>query len=163
MHMAQRGRPRENRPRYDYGTPELIAKRMGLSPMDATQSTCPLDVMLSKGTISTEAHTAATYWVAQRKRAFGKAHPVAIDLTAISMAGSPDEMDNGDAERRYRDGCAHIKRFGARTFMATEDILVHQRWPEWIKLPNSAHWERRLVLLGIAALLGWYRGDKKDN
>ena len=161
MHISRRGRPRSDRPRHDYGTPELIAKRVGMSPTDATMSTCPLDVMLSRGTISPEAHTAAAYFVALRKLVFGKAHPAAIDLTAISQGGMPEELDLDDAERKYRDACAWIKRFGGRTFIATEDILIHQRWPEWIAIPRSSHWERRLVLLGMSALLGWYRGEKK--
>jgi hypothetical protein len=136
-------------------------KRMHISPADATQSTTPLDVLLARETISPEAHAAAAYFIGLRRKIFGKAHPGAIDLTAVSRGGMPEETDTTKAEIRYRDACAAVKRFGGRTFNATEDLLVHERWPEWIKLPNSAHWERRLVLLGISALLGWYRGEKR--
>lgn len=154
--MAKTGRPKSIRPKFDYGTPELIAKRMMISPRDTTLSTCPLDVMKAKDIISQEAYDAAVYFVGLRKRMFGKAHPSAIDLLAVS-GGRPDEADDALAERKYREACAAVRRFGAKTFNCLEDVLIHERTPDWIHFRQSSHWERRLVLLGISALLGWYR------
>lgn len=162
--MAKRGRPRLDRPKHDYGTPELVLKRITMAPKDATMSTCPLDVMLSKGLISPEAHGACSHFLAIRKMIFGRASPGAVDLLAVS-GGRPDELNEEDAakiERKYRHACAAVKRFGEKTMAATEDVLVHQRWPEWIQFRNSSHWERRLVLLGVAALLGWHEEDRRN-
>lgn len=159
MHIqSKRGRPPGNRPKHDYGTPELISKRMTLSPADATQSTNPLDVLLSRGIITPEAHKAAACFAAQRKIVFGKATTQAVDLLNVS-GGQPNEVNLPDAEGRYRRACQTVLRHGEKTFKAMESLVVHEQWPHWIQIPRSVHWERRLVLLGIAALHGWYREE----
>ena len=158
----KRGRPRLDRPKHDYGTPELILKRMELSPMDTARSTTPLDVCLSRGVISDEAHSAATYFNALRKLVFGKAHPPAIDLTAASRGGMPDELDTAQAEMNYRDACAAMKCQGRQALDAVENLVVHERWPDWLfKHQNNNLASRNKFCLGIAALLGWYRGRQK--
>lgn len=164
MHIRKRGRPRLDRPSKDEGTPELIIKRVHLSPANPAMSTRPLDVLLSRDMISQEAHAAATYWLALRKIIFGKATPGAVDLLRTN-GPVPEEADDKklrEWEDAYRNACLALKRQGGRTFAVTEDILVHERWPEWIQIPRSTHWERRLLLLGIAALLGWYRGKERS-
>ena len=88
------GRPRINREMKDSGTPELIMKRLQ-SSKDPTMSTCPIDVLLSRGDISQETHSAAVYFAGLRKRIFGKATPGAIDLLSTSH-GRPDELEDTD-------------------------------------------------------------------
>lgn len=186
MHLSQvkKGRPKLDRPRQDYGTPEAQLKRIaavGGSPLaaaylgdgtvvryvettgrDPALATCPLDALLARGIITSEAHAAAGYFVTLRKMVFGKASPQAVDLLKTS-GGPPNELDLPDGENRYREACTAIKRQGGETFKVTERVLVHEDWPGWIKIPRSTQWERRLLLLGIAALLGWYRGDRRER
>lgn len=158
----RRGRPKLNRPAIDTGTPELIHKRMMASPMDATLSTNPLDVLKSRKIISDEAHGAASYFAALRKIVFGKAHPGAIDLTAVS-SGSPHEFDRADAEIKYRDACNAMKAISRASLDAVENLVVHERWPSWLlkwargTQPRDYHH----FSVGVAALLGWYKGGNR--
>lgn len=157
----RRGRPRSDRPRIDLGTPEQIHKRAMLSPTDPTLSTTPLDVLKARKIISDEAHTAASYWAALRKMVFGKAHPGAIDLTAVS--GMPNEFDRADAERKYRDACAAMTAMSRACFDEVENLAVHEHWPSWLKTSNygrhvSGH---KRLSLGLSALLGWYKGGAR--
>lgn len=158
-----RGRPRLDRPKIDLGTPELILKRSMASPVDHTLSTSPIDVLKARGVISDEAHTAATYWAALRKIVFGKAHPGAIDLTAISSAAMPDELDRADAEIKYRDACAAVKSYSRAALNSLENIVIHEIYPAWINAKGPDCSAYRTFSLGMAALLGWYRGKNRKR
>jgi hypothetical protein len=158
---AKRGRPKSDRPKYDYGTPELIAKRLSMAPRDATQSTAPLDVLKARGLLSDEAHTAACYFAALRKLVFGKAHPQALDLTAVSTGGVPEELDVATAERKYRAACAAVRGHGPQALDALENLAVHERWPAWMFAGRGKRAaDQRYFEVGAAALLGWYRGRR---
>ena len=163
MRTNRRGRPRLDRPKYDVGTPELVHKRMMASPDDATLSTTPMDVLKSRKLISDEAHSAGSYFAALRKIVFGKAHPGAIDLTAISSVGMPHELDRADAESKYRDACKAIKAINRASLDAVENLVIHERWPSWLssravsRQPRDYHH----FSLGLAALLGWYKGHQR--
>lgn len=157
MRTSKRGRPPTNRPRIDLGTPEQIHKRAMLSPTDPTLSTTPLDVLKARNIISDEAHTAASYFAALRKMVFGKAHPGAIDLTAVS--GMPNELDRADAESKYRAACGWMKQQSRASLDAVENLVVHERWPGWL-LGQSMHGTDYMrFCVGISALLGWYKGN----
>lgn len=168
----RRGRPPTNRPRFDVGTPELIAKRMAALgpqrydakgkpiPPDDTLSTTPLDVLKARGIISDEAHGAACYFAALRKMVFGKAHPGAIDLTAIS--GMPNEFDRADAESKYREACTWMKQQSRASLDAVENLVIHERWPRWMTVNGSKSGrDYQHFSLGIASLLGWYKGSQR--
>lgn len=164
LKTSRRGRPKIDRPKIDLGTPELQAKRLAASPHDATLSTTPLDVIKARGIISDEAHTAATYFAALRKIVFGKAHPGAIDLTAISgIADLPDEKRSAETERLYRDACSAMKHYSRAAFDAVENLVIHERWPAWLTARTKAQQPRdhARFTLGIAALLGWYKGHHR--
>lgn len=159
MRTNRRGRPRSDRPRIDLGTPEQIHKRAMLSPTDPTLSTTPLDVLKARNIISDEAHTAASYFAALRKMVFGKAHPGAIDLTAVS--GMPSELDRADAESKYRAACGWMKQQSRASLDAVENLVVHERWPGWL-LGQSMHGTDYMrFCVGISALLGWYKGNMR--
>lgn len=162
--MAKRGRPKLNRPRVDYGTPELIKRRMTISPRDATLSTSPLDVLKSRGHISDEAFSAALYFAGIRKRMFGKAIPPVLDLTAIS--GGPSEFDDIEAaraEKEYRDACFAMKTQGRASFDAVENLVVHERFPDWLIDPTGGTQfaRQKRFMLGLAALLGWFKNKDR--
>ena len=157
----KRGRPRLNRPRQDLGTPELIAKRLAASPGDPTLATNPLDVLKARRIISDEAYGAASYFAALRKMVFGKAHPGAMDLTAVSGA-SPEEFDSAEAEIKYRDACNAMKAMSRASLDAVENLVIHERWPGWLTRSGAmsgSGYDR--FCLGISALLGWYKGSMR--
>jgi hypothetical protein len=160
MRTNRRGRPKLDRPKYDVGTPELIAKRMAAAPNDMTLSTTPLDVLKARSIISDEAHLAATYWAALRKMVFGKAHPGAIDLTAIS-GSNPNEFDRADAESKYRDACAAMKAMSRASLDAVENLVIHERWPSWLVSKSTHGTDYMRFCVGVAALLGWYKGKMR--
>lgn len=134
-----------------------------MAPKDPTLATTPLDTLKARGMISDEAHSAATYFNALRKIVFGKAHPPAIDLTAVSRGGLPDELDTADAERKYREACSAIKAQSRQAFDAIENLVVHERTPEWMTSRGGGQtkWAEKQCRLGFAALLGWYRGRER--
>ncbi|MBX7200324.1 MAG: hypothetical protein K1X51_13235 [Rhodospirillaceae bacterium] len=157
------GRPKLNRPAIDTGTPELTARRLAIAPGNATLATAPLDALKARGAeaISDEAYAAACYFAALRKLVFGKAHPRALDLTAVSRGGLPEELDVAGAERKYRDACNYVRGQSRQAFEALENLVVHERWPDWMfagrgkREPGQRHFE-----VGAAALLAWYRGRR---
>jgi hypothetical protein len=161
LRTNKRGRPKSDRPKTDVGTPELIAKRMAASPTDATLSTTPLDVLKARQVISDEAHSAATYFAALRKIVFGKAHPGAIDLTAVS--GMPQEFDRADAESKYREACVWMKQQSRASLDAVENLVVHEIWPSWMKTNNYGRHVQgyKRLSLGLGALLSWYKGHQR--
>jgi hypothetical protein len=169
----------------DYGTPEQQRRRILLAggnpkPIedvngvvtrwvdasedekkhDTTLTTTPLDVLLVRGEITQDDHSACLYWLGLRKRVFGKATPEAVDLLATS-GGRPDEMEDeslGKAEAKYRSACRVLIRAGESVLTTMENILVHEQWPDWLHERRSAHWQARLTRQGIAALGRWARG-----
>jgi hypothetical protein len=134
-------------------------KRATLSPTDPTMSSNPLDVLRVRNIISDEAHTAASYWAALRKMVFGKAHPGAIDLTAVS--GMPNELDRADAESKYRDACFAMKAQSRASLDAVENLVVHERWPFWLTGGSTHGTDYMRFCVGISALLGWYKGKMR--
>lgn len=160
MRTNRRGRPKSDRPKFDVGTPEQIMKRATLSPTDPTMSSTPLDVLKSRNIVSDEAYSAATYWAALRKMVFGKAHPSAIDLTAVS-GSNPSELDRADAEGKYRDACYAMKAQSRASLDAVENIVVHERWPFWLTGGSTHGTDYMRFCVGISALLGWYKGNMR--
>jgi hypothetical protein len=161
---SRRGRPRLDRPRHDYGTPELVMKRMHIAPNNPIQATNPLDACLAKGIISDEAYNAACYFAAIRRNVFGKAIPPAIDLTAISIASVPTENSDASHEANYRDACAAMKGYSRKAFDAVENLVVHERWPSWLAYRNGPRVsEQAAFCLGMAALLGWLKSSRRKS
>lgn len=166
MHMKRLrinkgGRPRVLR-EHDYGTPEAIAKRAAISPADHTKANCPLDTLLSRKIISQEAHDAADYWAALRAIVFGSAHVSASDLLQITSGGGSDAMDRSEAEAGYRLASSLMLAKSRQVFDAVENLVVHQRWPQWMfEYGISRNIQREKTLLGIAVLTGWKKDARK--
>ena len=158
------GRPKVSRPKFDCGTPELAAKRLSVAPGDATLSTSPLDALKARGLVSDEAYSAACYFAALRKLVFGKAHPQALDLTAVSRGGVPEELDVAGAERKYREACMFVRGQDRLALDALETLVVHERWPDWMFAGRGKRApEQRAFEVGAAALLAWYRGARRGT
>lgn len=169
LRIRKGGRPKSPpKPKEDLGTNELRSKRMqivGTKPNDVrdmTLSTCPIDVLLARRMISEEAHQAAHFFAALRKIVFGKAHPGAVDILAIT-GGRPEESDSARAEFLYREACTAMKLASRQAFDAVENLVVHERYPEWMgsgkRGPRIS--SRRHFGLGMAALLAWQKGRER--
>lgn len=154
------GRPKSNRSEKDYGTAELIAKRAFIAQGDPTLSTCPLDALLSRGFISTEAHTAAVHFRSCRQIVFGSPHPQAVDLNLISGSGA--EYDEERAEAQYRDACSALKSISRRLFDIIDNIVIHERFPAWFSTPGRGdQWDRARTGHAFGVLLAWYTGRQR--
>lgn len=165
--MAKRGRPKSDRPAIDYGTPESIAKRAAIvsvktkgkiTLLDPALSTCPLDALKAKGLVSNEAHAAASHFLACRAITFGSPHPSAVNLLQGQSVGG-GERDDGDKakiERRYRAACAAMHKRGRAVLDAIENLVVHERWPEWL-FSHARSKSKDRCMEGFAALLSWHK------
>lgn len=153
------GRPKQSRER-DYGTPELIAKRAVIAQGDPTLSTNPLDALLSRGVLSTEAHTAAVHFRSCRQIVFGSPHPQAIDLNQIS--GTTADYDEQRAEIEYLEACACLKKVSRRLFDIIQNIVIYERFPGWLTRNDGTDgWDRKNTGHAFAILLGWYTGRSR--
>lgn len=156
--MARRGRPKLNRPKFDEGTPELQTKRKLLVPRDQTQSSCPLDALKARRIISDDAYAAASHFLACRAIMFGNPHPQAVN--PLQGQSHPEsERSDGDRakiETRYRAACSAMQRRGRSVLDAVENVVVHERWPEWF-FSHARSKARDRCMEGFAALLSWHK------
>lgn len=158
--MTKRGRPKNPpRPDKDTGTPELQRKRMAISPHDQTQASNPLDALKSRQIISEEAHSAAVHFLACRAIMFGNPHPQAVNLLHVqgNMGESRDEDYRAKIELRYRDACDALRKRGRTVLDAIENLVVHERWPDWFFRSRGNRKGRQHCMEGFAALLAWHR------
>lgn len=121
-------------------------------------TTCPLDVLRTRGEISLEQHNAAINFAGVRKHVFGKASPGAIDLLAVIGAAGDIVEDPKEAKKReaaYRRACEMLLSRGTLVFKITEGIIIHHEWPKWISIPNSKHHERLHLMTGLDTLVSW--------
>jgi len=125
------------------------------------RTSCPVDVLLLRGWLTQDEHTACVLFAGVRKLLFGKPTPPAIDLTRASGASTPDEISIPKAERAYRYACAKLMAAGGEVFKLVEELVVHEEWPEnwrhWIGMPRkqTRHWEALAMMRGMEALADW--------
>lgn len=147
----RRGRPITNL--LDQGTPELQRHRLRLVASDGAQSTCPLDVMLARKFISSDAYAAAVHFRACRAMVFGSPHLKAVDLNEKS--GECFTGNTSEVETRYRAACAKLLAASRACLDTIENIVVHERWPRWLNGGASRWPERDLAAFWV--LLEWHR------
>jgi len=155
------GRPKNKpRPSIDLGTPELIMKRTQISPEDATLASCPLDAIKAlrydkvHPVISLDAYNAACAFRATRQNVFGSPHPKAMDLLHAT-GGEPTGGDATD-EAEFRRACDMLKSHGRGVFDAVDNVIIHERYPGWLKGKQSAHCpDRKKFMLGLSVLIKW--------
>jgi len=121
----------------------------------------PLDVLFLRKWMTQDEHTACVMFAGIRKLLFGKAHPGAIDLTAVTGGGAADEADIPRAERAYRYACAKLNACGAEVFKLVEEVVVYEQfpsaWRQWVgmKRGQSKHWESLAMERGMQAMADW--------
>lgn len=125
------------------------------------RTSCPIDILLLRGWLTQEEHTACVLFAGVRKLLFGKAAPPAMDLGMVTGRGLPEEHDIPKAERAYRYACAKLAACGCEIFKMVEDVVVHEQWTDgwrqWVGLPRdrSKHWEALTLSKGMKALTKW--------
>jgi hypothetical protein len=167
----RRGRPRQERPDTDLGTPELQARRaLMIQAGDPALSEYPLGIMLARGLIGREQHEAGCYYGFLYGRVIGKG--------AVSCAGIYDRlaaevrpsrpMASEESEARdqalFRLGKNQLLAAGRRICDATENIVVFGRMARFFDITGRRGAAGRrgdaaelaAVLAGLDALVACY-------
>lgn len=153
--MHRGGRPRQNKPSIDLGTPENQRRRLIAS--DPTLSTCPLDLALDKRLITQAQHDAAKHFLACRALVFGSPHPHAVDLGRVSSGSDP--RDNAGAEASYLSACQALRVQSRTTWDVMENFLIYERFPVWL-VENIPSRKRDHFFNGMDILHVWHTNAK---
>lgn len=162
--MSRKGRPPKTGPRKpsgdlksrpDFGTPEVIAKRIALvGAADVTLAGYPLGVMLARELIDQQKHDAGL--------GYGRAYRIAIErptLPPISpmtrrIAGKPSEVPEDvwlKAVGHWRACAAALIGDGRKTKDLVDNLVVFQRWPLWLAASVRSS-ERERTIRGLQIL-----------
>jgi len=130
------------------------------------RTSCPIDVLLLRGWLTQDEHTACVLFAGVRKILFGKPTPPAIDLTRATGGGAPEEISVPKAERAYRYACAKLMSAGGEVFKLIENVVVHEQmpsnWRHWIRMPRKDTKDCQAIAMnkGMAALTAWAASRK---
>jgi hypothetical protein len=168
---GRRGRPRQDRPETDLGTPEQQARRALLAASgDPALSEYPLGLMLARGLIGREQHEAGCRYGFLYGRVIGKGQVSCAgiyDRLAADMR--PDRpMASEESEARdqvlFRLGKNQLLAAGRRVCDATENIVVFGRLARFLDIHGRRGAAARrgdtaelaAVLAGLDALVACY-------
>ena len=167
----RRGRPRQERPETDLGTPEVQARRaLLIQAGDPALSEYPLGVMLARGLIGREQHEAGCYYGFLYGRVIGKGEVSCAGIYDRLAAEVRPNRPMVSEEREARDqalfrlGKNQLLAAGRRVCDATENIVVFGRMARFIDLYGRRGAAARrgdaaelaAVLSGLAALVACY-------
>ncbi len=167
----RRGRPRQDRPAVDLGTPEQQARRAALvADGDPSLSEYPLGLMLARRLIGPEQHEAGCHYGYLYGRAVGKG-----DLSCAAIyarlaaevrpcAAEPNEAREAREQAMFRLGKNRLLAAGRRVCDATENLVVFGRVARFLEsCDRRAAAARRgdaadlaAVLAGLDALVACY-------
>lgn len=168
---GRRGRPRQDRPETDLGTPEQQARRALLAASgDPALAEYPLGLMLARGLIGREQHEAGCRYGFLYGRVIGKGELSCAGIyDRLAADVRPDRpMASEESEARdqalFRLGKNQLLAAGRRVCDATENIVVFGRAARFLDLHgrrgaaarrgDSA--ELASVLAGLDALVACY-------
>jgi len=145
------GRPRQNRPSKDLGTPEQQAKReMLVGKENQALASYPLGVLFARKIITQDQHDAGVYYAYLFGRMFGKIHPG-------PSSGAYNPFGNDEAqeiiEPLYRDAESIIHGISRATKDAVENCSVYGHLPSFLFKDNRP--VDRKLLNGLSALAEW--------
>lgn len=167
---GQRGRPRNERPAIDEGTPELRTYRAALaSGADPALTEHPLGLMLARGLVTPQQHEAGCYYAYLYRRAVGRTQ-IACDRIYAQLVGSlggggePSEATQARIEGLFRLGKNRLLAASRRVCDATENLVVFARPPRFLdtggRRPISARradaCELEAALAGLDILVACY-------
>lgn len=139
LKRSTHGRPKENRPKYDLGTPELQMKRLAaLGPQrqgwpapDLAYAESPLGAMLWQGFLHPEYETSkrmydagiafAGWWTLVHPKSHAQG-----TLGQFQPKGSTEEIDTAEAESNLAAASAHLKKERA-VYDAVVNTCVYNR------------------------------------
>jgi hypothetical protein len=167
----RRGRPRQDRPSVDLGTPEQQARRAALANgADPAMSEYPLGLMLARRLISPEQHEAGCRYGHLYGRVIGKGDlscaAIYARLAAEVSTGALDIDEAREAREQamFRLGKNRLLAAGRRVCDATENIVVFGRAARFLEVHDRRGAAARradaagltAVLAGLDALVACY-------
>lgn len=168
---GRRGRPRQDRPETDLGTPEQQARRAVLAASgDPALSEYPLGLMLARGLVGREQHEAGCRYGFLYGRVIGKGEVSCAGIyDRLAADVRPDRpMASEESEARdqalFRLGKNQLLAGGRRVCDATENIVVFGRPARFLDLHGRRGAAARrgdaaelaAVLAGLDALVACY-------
>jgi hypothetical protein len=142
MSKRSPGRPKNNLPAVDRGTPELQARRKMLAGTFPERAEYPLGVLYLHGTIDDNQHRAGVYYAYLYGRIFGKTKIPSAMRAWVATGTNPDEViSRGDEEvaqiwrqvkARFAEAALRSK-YGRLMVKAVEDVCVYEKTPTWFK------------------------------
>ena len=167
----RRGRPRQDRPAVDLGTPEQQARRTLLVvDGDPSLSEYPLGLMLARRLIGPEQHEAGCHYGFLYGRAVGKGDlscaAIYARLAAEVRPGAPEPNEAREAREQamFRLGKNRLLATGRRVCDATENLVVFGRPARFLDVHDRRGAAARrgdaadlaAVLAGLDALVACY-------
>ena len=124
-----RGRPKTERPQHDYGTPELIMKRL------LGETTETLDLCLERGIITHRQHRSGVHFRWLYTLRHGAPSVRATDPTDL---GGIDIKNDDPAWRAAREQEYHLanRQLGKYRVLLT-NICIHNERPTFLQKPSS--------------------------
>lgn len=168
---GRRGRPRQDRPETDLGTPEQQARRAVLAASgDPALGEYPLGLMLARGLIGREQHEAGCRYGFLYGRVIGKGELSCAGIyDRLAADVRPDRaMASEESEARdqalFRLGKNQLLAAGRRVCDATENIVVFGRLARFLDIHGRRGAAARrgdtaelaAVLAGLDALVACY-------
>ena len=136
--QGRRGRPNQDRPVVDRGTPELQAYRQRLAEGgDPALTEYPLGLLLARGLVSREQHEAGCYYAFLYGRSIGRTQVNCSYMFGAQAAGYADRHELSEEELAkiqalFRHGKNHLLAAGRRVCDATENLVVFGRSPRFL-------------------------------
>lgn len=164
---VRRGFPKRERPHFDLGTPELIARRAAaLGPQregwpmpDQSAAESALGILMWQGQLDAKYERAkrlhdagvtfAGWWVLVHPKTHAQG-----TLGQFQPKGSTEEIDTGEAEACLRAASEHLKKLGPRVLHYVIDTAVYQ------SMENRG---RDKLRSGLGALIQWLRGPEAET
>tara|TARA_R100000664_G_C2664062_1_gene78959 strand:- start:87 stop:602 length:516 start_codon:yes stop_codon:yes gene_type:complete len=140
--VAKRGRPKKPKPQRDYGTPELIAKKLEQvgENFDPTMSSSVLDIHKAKNLISTHEHISCMTYLFLYTYIFGKVH-VASNMEKILTFTHGIKENKSDHESAFDQAVArdfkkmdkHLSNISLNDYTFFKNIVVYDVTPIYFK------------------------------
>lgn len=126
-----RGRPKSERPKHDYGTSELIAKRLHGETSEA------LDLCLERGIITPEQHWCGIHlrWLYTLRFGTPSIQATPLHDTAQTAAKLHDPKWQASCEQEYQEAITLLTQGGYAVQMA--NICIFNETPHFLKKPSA--------------------------
>lgn len=163
---VRRGFPKREKPKFDLGTPELIAKRLralgsrreGWPEPNAADAESALGVLMWQGQLhdrynqAKRLHDAGVTFAGWWTLVHPKSHAQGT-LGQFMPKGATEEVDTGEAEALLRAASEELKKVGQRVLHAVINVAVYQ---------NMENRGRDKLKAGLNKLADWLKGPHAD-